>query len=408
MEQNIYLARHPILDKYNRIFAYELLYRSETGNIFPGIDGDVASRSLLHRLLMDFGIKRISGGKPVFINFTESYLMDDSILLLPPEHVVLEILETAEPTPELLSRCRFLQEKGYKFALDDFEWNEKWIPFFEVVNFVKVDFILVKDKERGEILKRIKNKQIFFIAEKVENNQDFIEAKQLNYHFFQGFFFCKPSILTTKKIPENRLNYFQVLQEINKPDFSFDALEIYFKRDLSLTYKLLKFINSSYFNLPNKVTSIKSSLTLLGYQTLRKWVTLLALDSLIDNKPQELIRISLTRALFCEAIGRLIEKKNSTDNYFLTGLFSLIDAILDKSRDDIFSEISVDPIIINTLNAEKTVITPVLELSISMEQGEFELAGVLAQNKGLDKKLVIETFLSSMMIADSLIESSEC
>ena len=403
MDQNIFIARHPIFDKYNKIFAYEILFRDEMKNSFSNIDGTTASQSVVQRLLIDFGLNNVSNGKPFFINLTEKFLFNDVILFLPPSQVVFEILENIEPSNTLLQRCIFLQEKGYKLALDDFEYDEKWDDFLEIVDFVKVDFFLVENEEREKILTKIKRNKLITIAEKVECYKDFNQAKNIGYNYFQGYYFCKPSMLSTRKMPENTLNYFQLLQEIQNPSIEFSILENYIKRDISLTYKLLKFINSPIFNFSDKITSIRNALSLLGLKELKKWLALVVIDTLIESRPQELVKISLIRALFCEAIARVINKNNNNDEYYLMGLLSLIDAIIDRDKSEIFKDLKLNKRLHDTLCGNKTELSNILELIIAMEHNELYLVNSIIENLKLNYKLTLETYLNAIIIADALI-----
>lgn len=404
MDHNIFVARHPIFDRQNRVVAYEILFRDGTENSFSNIDGDVASRSVLNRVLMDFGLDKISNNKTVFINFTENLLMDDAISILPKDFVVLEILETCEPNDTLFERVKELKKEGFNLALDDYVYKPEWDRFLPYIDYVKVDFFFVKGSDREKVLKHVKRDHIKVLAEKVENYEEFDSSRKMGYDLFQGYYFCKPSLISTQKISENKVNYMMLIQELNKEEIKFDVLESFVKRDLSLTYKLLKFLNSSYFGLPNEITSVRNALTLLGHKELKKWMSLVALDSLIDDKPQELIRVSLSRALFCEAVSQLLNKNGNHESYFLMGLLSLVDAILDKSKEEAFNEIKISKLLYDTLMGEETVMSPYLDLTIALETDNFEMIGILKEKISITLDLIMEQYLNAISISDALLQ----
>ena len=271
------------------------------------------------------------------------------------------------------------------------------------MDFVKVDFFLVENEEREKILTKIKRNKLITIAEKVECYKDFNQAKNIGYNYFQGYYFCKPSMLSTRKMPENTLNYFQLLQEIQNPSIEFSILENYIKRDISLTYKLLKFMNSPIFNFSDKITSIRNALSLLGLKEFKKWLALVVIDTLIESRPQELVKISLIRALFCEAIARVINKNNNNDEYYLMGLLSLIDAIIDRDKSEIFKDLKLNKRLHDTLCGNKTELSNILELIIAMEHNELYLVNSIIENLKLNYKLTLETYLNAIIIADALI-----
>ena len=245
---DIFIARQPIFDIRQNVFAYELLYRSGIKNLYAGINGDQASSEVIGSSFLLFGLENLTMGKKAFINFTRKLLEDEVATLLPKESIVVEVLENVEPDKQMLSACIKLKELGYQLALDDFAYDPRFEPFIDLVDIIKVDFLQTSPQDRAALVQRIGNKNIKFLAEKVETKEDFNQALQAGYSYFQGYFFSKPNIVSGKDITSFKLTYLQLLQEIGKPDLDFDELEETIKRDVALSYKLLRYINSAAFS----------------------------------------------------------------------------------------------------------------------------------------------------------------
>jgi c-di-GMP-related signal transduction protein len=262
---------------------------------------------------------------------------------------VVEILESVEPDSAVIEALKKLKKAGYLLAIDDFVYSEKTAPFLEMADFIKVDFLKTPLEERKSLPQRIHSKRTKLIAEKVETPEMYREGLELGYHYFQGYFFSKPNILAGKDIPGYKTHYLQILQEIHRPEMDFEKLEDYIKREVSIAYKLLRYINSAFFNLPNKINSIKQALVLLGEERVKNWMSLVAMASMGTDKPEELAVWSIVRAKFCESMGPSFRLDRRANDLFLMGLFSMIDAFLDRPLPDILQEIPIEGAIKNPL-----------------------------------------------------------
>lgn len=261
--------------------------------------------------------------------------------MLPQEAIVVEILEVVEPDAEVLAACRRLRQAGYTIALDDFQDRRGGHPLLEVAHMVKVDFLATDAAERRALAGRLVPRGIRCLAEKVETWEILREAQELGYTYFQGYFFSRPVVLARKDIPGFKLNYLRLLQEIHRPELNFRQMEDIIGRDTSLSYKLLRYLNSVFFGLRQPVGSIRHALVYLGEREIRKWVTLVALASMARDKPEELLVQALIRAKFCEALAPFVGLSPRSGELFLTGMFSLIDAMLDRPLPEILEEMPV-------------------------------------------------------------------
>jgi c-di-GMP-related signal transduction protein len=374
----VFVARQPIFTKAKDIFAYELLYRNNPDNRFPDINGDIATTDVIINSFINIGIDELSNGKICFINFTENLLKLRLPTYLHPNEVVVEILETVEITPEILNICKELKSKGYQIALDDFvlkKDNPYYFPLLELANIVKVDFRDTKPHMR-RIIERLSQKYNYtLLAEKIETLEEFESAVKCGYEYFQGYFFSKPVILSTRDVPEYFQNYFVIINHLSQSEPDLDLITRLIEQDLSLTYKLLKLSNSPAYGSIHKINSIRQAIVRLGLKELKKWLYILSLRGTITGKNEwsrELFNNSLIRAKVCEFISLHKSKRKESSSYFLTGLFSLMDALLGMEMDEILNLIPLQEDICEALLGISNQMKDTLDLIISIERGAWE------------------------------------
>lgn len=399
---NKYLARQPIFNKNQEVFAYELLYRSGLCDGYSNTDGDQATTEVIANSLLLIGLDTLTRGKKAFINFTRNLLENRVATLLPSELAVVEILENIEPDDKILAACKVLKEMGYLLALDDFSYDHKFKPLIQLADIIKVDFMVTGTEERKAIIRRIgKNKK--YLAEKVETREDFELALEMGYSYFQGYFFSKPVIIEGKDIPGNKLTYIQLLKELYSKQIDFQQIECIFKRDVSLSYKLLRYINSAIFSFRAEIHSINQALAMLGQKGLRKWLSLVALKGIGEDKPDELIVISVCRAMFCELIAPKVGLANRCSDLFLMGLFSLIDAFLDQPKFAVLTKLPISMEIIDALLGKQSLFNDVYNLVVYYEQGDWENLQATTAKLGLDEAEAAKLYIESLAMANQMI-----
>ncbi|MDO9536172.1 MAG: HDOD domain-containing protein [Bacillota bacterium] len=398
----IYVARQPIFNKYQEVFAYELLYRSGANKFYSSLNGDEASSEVITNSFLLIGLETLTRGKKAFINFTRNLLENDVAILLPNEVIVVEILQDIEPDEKMLGACKKLKELGYLLALDNFIYDKKFEPLIDLVDIIKIDFLNTDEEERRAVIQRVRSNKVSFLAEKVETMEDFTQAIEMGYSYFQGYFFSKPLILSGRDIPSFKLTYMKILQEINKPDLDFDRIERLIKMDVSLSYKLLKFINSLAFGFRSEISSIKQALVLLGKEELSKWVSLIALKGIGENKPEELIVTAICRARFCELIASRVGLKDRASDLFLMGMFSLIDAFLDQPMSEILKELPICEEIKHALLGGKNRFRDVYDLILTYESGDWEKFTLKAAKLDLHEEEVKDFYLNSLDMSNKI------
>ena len=384
----IFVARQPIFDTRNEVFGYELLFRSGFQNSCPQIDPDSASAQTFTNSLMDFGLDSLTGGKRAFINFTRNLLLSECATLLPREKVVIEILESVLPDQEVLSACRHLKKMGYMLALDDYTFQEELRSYLPLIDVLKIDFAQTQPEQRQRLMGQLGGNGMRFLAEKVETKQGMEEALQLGFSYLQGYYFCRPSVVPGRSIDGLKYNYIRLLQEIHRGEVDFDRLDRLIKSDLSLTYALLKLINSAAFPFARRIESVRQSLVLLGQKNIRKWVSLVAFSEIAHDKPQELVLNSIVRAAFCESLGKALGMNGPSDDLFLMGMFSRIDAILDQPLEEALSRLPLSEEVKASLLGESNPLHQVMELVESYELADWQRFSSLADQAGLAEENV--------------------
>lgn len=326
----VYTARQAILNRKKQVVAYELLFRDGPKNSFPQIDSYAATAKLLLDSHFNQGLDKITSGKPALINYPEQAILDMAPTLLPADIAMIEILEDVTPSPEVYEACRQMFHQGYKLILDDFQYSEEWEPFLKLVRLVKFDITVTSFEEIKELLPQFKHyKKLKLLAEKIETEDEFNQAKGLGFDYFQGYFFCKPQIVEQNDVSNNDNVLVAMYQEILKPNVNYTKLSHFFERDTSLAYKLLKFVNSGLFPVNDPISSLKQALVYLGEVQVKKFVTMLVTAHFAQHKPEELTKMSIIRARFCESLAKKV-LPTRCEEAFLTGLFSLLEAIFDK------------------------------------------------------------------------------
>jgi EAL and modified HD-GYP domain-containing signal transduction protein len=366
-----FIARQPIFDRELRVFAYELLFRSGFDNFYDALDGDQASSDVLTTSFMLVGLEELTSGKKASINFTRRLILNEVATLFPSDLLLVEVLENVEPAPEVIEACKDLKRAGYRLILDDFCPLSAGNPLLKIVDIVKVDFAKTQPRERELIPLMGDCRQARFLAEKVETAKEFSQALDWNYSYFQGYFFSHPVIHSSNIIPGSKLAYLRILNEINRPETDFSQLEAIIKCDVSLSYKLLRFMNSAYFGFYERIRSIRQALTLLGLREVKKWVSLAALTSLASDRPEELIVNSLVRARLCEQLALRVGLGDRTSELFLMGMFSMIDAIAGKPMSEILGNLPITEEVKVALMGGENRFRDVFDMLVSYERGEW-------------------------------------
>lgn len=396
--KKLFVARQPILDKNLNLYAYELLFRTGFQNFYQSDDDDYSTLNVILNSFILIGLDSLTGGEKAFINFTHQILTDEIASIFPNKTLVIEILENVHIQNKVIDICKKLKDKKYIIALDDYIYKEESIQLLELADIVKIDFLVYKGKERQRIVDKLSKYKLKFCAEKVETYEDYQQAVDYGYNFFQGFFFSKPTVFSSHDIPSHKFNHIEIIKEVNSPNMKISDLEKIIKRDVSMTYKLLKYINSAYFSIPNEIQSIKHALSLLGNSEIKKWITFIALSSIGDDKPKELIISSLFRAKFCELLSNNNQQYNS--QLFLIGLLSLLDILIDIPMEKILNDLPLPDLIKIPILGGDNCLSDIFKLVVSYEKAQWNKIEEYSKKINIDSEILPELYLKSIQFAN--------
>jgi c-di-GMP phosphodiesterase len=323
---DIFLARQPILDRDQSVQGYELMYPQRNGEETPAGDEALASARVVLAAFSEIGLEHLVGLSPAWIRVTPEFLSLDAAPKLPPERVVLELSGREFLGQSMIEQVGKLRAAGYRLALDEFQVAPKFDALLRLVDIVKLDMQELGGRELARRTFKLRPYELTIAATKIETPNDFRLAVAAGADLFQGYFFCRPHLIGGRRVPPSRIALLQLASALQDPEIQLHDLEALVSRDVGLSYRLLKYINSAYFNLRGGIGSIKQAVALLGIEQLRSWATL-TIFAEVGDKPRELYMTALVRARFCQQAGELLD--GPKPELFTLGLFSVLDALTD-------------------------------------------------------------------------------
>ena len=394
-----YVARHPVLNRNGRVHGYELLFRGGPEQGYSG-DGKHATRTILDDTLF-FGVERLTGGLPAFINCSSESILEQLVEVLPPAMTIIELDAAVDYTPQLLAACRRLRTMGYHLALDNFVWEEHLEPLTALADYIKVDFLTTTEAIRQNLLHRFRNAPAALIATKVESQNEYRKACKEGFTLFQGFYFCHPELLANAKIPANRLIHFQLLQHLYRNPLDLPRVSKLVKFDAALTYRLLRLVNSAVFAIRREISSIEEAIVIVGENAFRRIATVSILSEINSGRPPEILRMSLTRARFCELAAPVCGL--DADEQYLLGMLSLLPAMLRLPMDSLVAQVplrhEIRQALLGTANAERWL----LGWLEAYEHGQWEQCDAMVQHRGLQQPHLVRCYTKALA-QDSVAE----
>lgn len=337
----VFVARQPIFNNRGNSVGYELLYRDGAKNCFPkGVDPNTATSRLILNTHLNLGLNTFTHGKVALINFGEESILQGLPKMLPVKGVIIEVLEDVTPSDEVYAALRELFHMGYTIALDDFVFGREWVRFLNVTKLIKIDVQKTPLKTVVKLVEALKKRpNIRLLAEKIETEEELLQAKEMGFAFFQGYYFGKPHMKEARDIDSQQHILLSIYNEVMREDFNIARVEHLFSQDAGIVFKLLRYINSGTFKNSMPIVSVRNAINYLGLENIRRFISLLVTGSLNPNKPVELIEQSMVRAKFCETLAE--KNKSPKDPAFFVGLLSKLDAILDQPMARILKELNV-------------------------------------------------------------------
>jgi c-di-GMP-related signal transduction protein len=400
----VFVARQPIFDRKRAVWAYELLFRScATSAQFDGTEASSATRQVISNGILSIGWDKLVRGKHACVNFGREMLLQDLYSSLPRQRTIIELTEDIEPDEEVVAAVRAMREQGYRIALDDFRPGPHMDPLIQLANLIKVEMCTPKPQQEV-MLREFHARGIRMLSEKVETDADFRWALRAGYDYFQGHFFARPAVMQGTQIPAVKLHCLRLIQEAHRPELDFTRLTALVSQDVSFSYKLLRYANSARFGRQSKIHSIRRALVVLGEYGIRKWIAIAALHTVAEEKPGELIRQSLVRGRFCELLGQA-SGQGVEDQAFLVGLFSMLDALLDRPLEDALTELGLAPSLDAVLRgqaSEDNVLDTIYKLVRRYEVGDWDTVECLARRLGTPAELIGAAYQEALPWADEV------
>ena len=401
-----YVARQPILDRELKTHAYELLFRDSLDNVFPPISAQLATSRLVTEQFLQQNIDQLLGGHPCFINFPHSLLLDGLAECLPQDKVVIEILEDAEPDDALLDKVIQLHGLGYRLALDDFTLVPAWDRFLPYIHIIKFDLRATPLASIERFMQTHRHLPLTYLAEKVEDKAEFERMKGLGVELFQGFFFSRPQMVQQTTMPPTQLVVMQLLKVVNQAEPDLDKIEQLLNQDLSLSLKLLRYVNHLK-RFPQPIASFRQAASSLGHAQLKRFVALIAATSAGHDKSAELYQMSLIRARFCELLAQTHAPTQQAQQAFITGLFSLLDVLMGQPLDQLLGTIPLTAEIRAALLERKGNLGFYLAFCVDYEKANWQRIAASTARLGLNEEKVSHLYLAATTWVNQQLQAME-
>ncbi len=336
-QSNVYIGRQPIFDRQMNIVAYEMLYRDSAENTATITCQNESTSAVILNLITEFGFETATGNKTAFINLTSDYLNGSKTVHLPANKVVLEILEDTVVDKPLIEGLNKLKAQGFSLALDDFVYSTEWDPVLPLVDYIKVEIPVLSRTEIKEHVSRLKALKVKLLAEKIESEEEYLFLLDCGFDLFQGYFLEKPRVIEGRTISANNLTILSLLSDLNNDEIEVEDLVKSISSDVSLCYKILRYINSAHFGLARTVDSIHDAITFVGLKKLKNWATLITM-SRACARPGDIMQLTLTRAYMCEHLAKQLKVSDSRQCFFV-GLLSTLDILLGAPMEQVLESL---------------------------------------------------------------------
>jgi EAL and modified HD-GYP domain-containing signal transduction protein len=400
-----FIARQPILDRNKEIFAYELLFRDGKNNCYPSEERDEATTKLIAKNYQTLGLDDISCSKKSFINFQHETLMSGLPASLDPENIVVDLVAGRCVDSSLIDMCKHVKNMGYKIALEDSRLKPSWNEFLPFVDMLKVN----ANHESMDFLEKNVNRfidaNVQLVADRVDTYQSFSYFKELGFDYFQGYFFARPESLSNENLPTSKLTLIELMGASSSESFDVESINSVVEHDVGLSYMLLRFINNPMINKRYKITSLRHALNYMGEVEIKKFIALLALANLSDDKPLELLHLSLVRAKFCDLVGAEKNIGSNPPTAFLVGLFSMLDALLDQEMESLIGTLPLVDEVKEALCGGQNDLSVFLMLVRAFESGNWLKVIRISKILEIDQKLLHSLFNEAILWGNGLRRS---
>lgn len=398
--QDFFVGKQPIYNNDLGIFGYEMLFRDSNANVadLSKITDDSATSVTIQNVFVEMGLEKLVGSHYAFINLTEQFLLAEDSIPFSPEQVVIEVLEDVVVGPELIKAVKRLKEEGFVIALDDYIYSPSHKPLIDIVDIVKIDIMQLSKEELVEHVKILKKYNVRLLAEKIENLDEFDFCVGLGFDYYQGYFLAEPRIIKGEGLPNNKLGILSLLAIIHNPESEIDEISDEISRDVTTSYKILKLVNSAFFNLSRRIDSVKDVVVIMGRNKLSSWASVMALAGM-DDRPPEMIRMALVRAKMCELMAK-VKGRKSLDGYFTVGLFSALDVLMERELSELIQPLPLSDDVVEALLHKKGEKGEILSCALACETADFDYIN----NVGFHPRDLFSVNVESIEWANNVVE----
>lgn len=411
----VFVARQPIFNQEEGIVAYELLYRNNHINEFPNVDGDRATTELIINSFLNIGIDALSEGRPCFINFTEKLLDMRLPSYVSSKKIVIELVESTRPSRNLLEILKEMKKSHYKIAINSSlldELNPYSNDILEQTDYVKVDFRKTNKNVRKRINKKALATDTILIAEKIETNEEYLEAKSNGFSLFQGYYFSKPAIFSTFDIPACFTSYVDMRAFISKEKTSVNDIVEFIERDPSLSYKILKLINSPANKLKEKIYHIRQAVDQFGPFEIENWIYVLAAREELTQTSSislDVAKLCLTRGRLCEEIGRIRNgKSEKIPGYFMTGILSFMNGVKAIPIEKMIDSLPLNEEMVQALMGVQNEYKDVLDLAVAVEKAQWKMIGEICKKLEIMETDLFKLYAEAINWSNRMVVEDIC
>ncbi len=397
---DVFVARQPILDSSRKLCGYELLFRSSLDNVFLSVDGDKATAELVNHAFVLIGKPRLTGKLRAWINFSAAMVLQEVPRLLPADDIVVELLLDGAVPPDVQAACRKLVDAGYCLALDNYDGTQDVGDLLDVASFVKVDVQGLHATDITRIALLMRDRSVEIAAKRVETEEEHELCREAGCTLFQGYFFARPQMVKGIGPRSGRsMNVLALMAELSSPEFDLGRAQKLIRTDVALSYKLLRYINSAFFSLPTEIRSISQAVMLLGSANVQRFVSIAMLTKIGDNRPDEMLKLSILRARFCELLT-----PERSDEAFTLGLFSLLDAIVDAPMETALEDLPLAGELRLALIENTGPLAAYLDLARAYHDADWLAVGRLARRLKLDESRLPGFYREAVGWADAMFD----
>lgn len=394
-----YAARQPILAIDETVIGYKLLFRTNVKDHFSGSETNSSSRTAIDASGL-LGLNVLSDNRRAFIGCTRDVLLENTLLSLPAEMVVVEVASGIVQDEPVQDALRSLKSAGYNIALDNYCLNDPRESLMCFTDFLKVDIKARSWEEIERITHAHGNHRVALVADKVETWSDFEQTRRAGFHYFQGFYFRRPETMRTRVATAHQTTYLRLLQAVSRPEMDWDEVEDLIKRDPSIYFRLMRYINSPMMGVRHEVLSITQALVLMGEDELRRWCRMAGAFEMSKNRPSDLMLSALIRARFSELLGAQLEHGEA--DLFLIGLLSLMDSILEIPMGAVIEGLPLDDASRELLLEHTGPLQPLYELMLEIERGAWGPVVRLCHKLGIREEEVAADYTKAMEWAQAI------